>query len=77
MASTIPAPSTRNGRPGSTTDQSRPAMPPTCQNRKRSSVSWLETRMTFISEKSPALSAAPARASFTGVAPSRPSEAMR
>ncbi len=40
-----------------------------------SNVSWLETRMTFIRENRPALRAAPARASLTGVAPSRPREA--
>ena len=33
--------------------------------------------MTFMSEYSPALRAAPANASFTGVAPSLPSDAIR
>ena len=56
MHSTISAPAARNGSPGSTTDQSRPASPPTCQKRKRSSVSWLVTSTTFMSESSPALS---------------------
>ena len=52
----------------------RPASEPTAQKRNWSSVSTSISRMAVVIEPSSAVSAAPARASLTGVAPSRPSE---
>ena len=72
MPSVTTAPTASSGTTGATSPQLRPATDPICQNRKASRVSWLVTSTPFVSDASPALSAAPARASLTGVAPSRP-----
>ena len=51
---------------------SRPASEPTAQNRNWSSVATSSSRIAVVIEPSSAVIAAPASASFTGVAPSRP-----
>ena len=52
----------------------RPASEPTAQKRNWSSVATSISRIAVVIEPSIAVRAAPARASFTGVAPSRPSD---
>ena len=69
------APTTTVGSTCHTTSKPRPASDPTCQNRNASSDTWLVSSTAVISEPSAADTAAPAKASFTGVAPSRPRDA--
>ena len=54
----------------------RQASEPTCQKRSWSSVLGLISRIALTTDISAALTAAPASASLTGVAPSRPMAAM-
>ena len=72
------APRARNGSAGAGARRSsRPPTVPTCQNRKLSIVFRSVSRMPEVQLDTAAVSAAPAIASLTGVAPSRPSEATR
>ena len=70
------APTTRNGRPVRRTSKPRPPTVPTCQNRKVSMVARSVSSTPDVQLESAAVSAAPAIASLTGVAPSRPSDAI-
>ena len=54
--------------------QVAPLTPPICQNRNES-IAWMRGSMiALISEPNAALTAAPASASLSGVAPPRPSD---
>jgi hypothetical protein len=75
QASATTIPSNRNGATPSRIGVYRPASEPTCQNRSSLSASTLVITMPLVREMSPAVTAAPASASLTGVAPSRPSDA--
>src|SRR4051794_21223035 len=70
--STIPT--RMNGATCAATSEPRPANDPTDQNRNWSNVSTSPISTAVVNDPSIAVSAAPASASFTGVAPSRPSD---
>ena len=61
-----------NGRTPQSTSSSRPAIEPTAQNRYWSRVAESSSSIAEVSEAISADTAAPAMASFTGVAPPRP-----
>ena len=72
--SAMTAPTTMNGATWRAIVPSRPASEPTAQNRNWSSVLTSSSRIADVIDARNAVIAAPARASFTGVAPSRPSD---
>ena len=74
-ASDATRPTARNGATPARIGAYRPASEPTCQNRSSFRVSMWVSTIPVVTEASPAVTAAPARASLTGVAPSRPSDA--
>ncbi len=69
----ITVPTTRKGATWAATVMSRPATDPTAQNRYWSRVDTSSSRTVVVMEPRKAVTAAPASASLTGVAPSRPS----
>ena len=63
-----------NGANCAAISPSRPASDPTAQNRNWSNVATSTSRIAVVIDPRNAVIAAPASASFTGVAPSRPSD---
>ncbi len=67
-------PTTTNGASCHAMLRSRPAREPTAQKRNWSSVRTSSSRIAVVRDPTAEVMAAPARASLTGVAPSRPSD---
>ena len=70
----IRAPAIRNGATSPTRSQVTPPIPPICQNRNESITRTRGSRIAETSDEHAADVAAPARASFSGVAPPRPND---
>ena len=73
----ISRPATRNGSTCRMDSKEAPPTPPICQERTPSAMSLRGSTTALMKEARAAAVAAPASASLSGVAPSRPREAIR